>query len=234
MLRNLLLSIVPALLFCACGSGGGGGDGGNNGGGNNPVPGLLQLSECSADGFAAADGLLNALAAVVDEINGTPRDEVTAAPPAFIVDADLDGNGTLEATLQTTPGGIDGDDISDGFDVGERMAWPWNTTAGPITTNGALEVTRESANSLRIMGSGFIELVDGCQINVQQIDLTFANVAIPPPPTGSLSLVADDGVNTLTADVNIPVTSTIATVTGDIDGVAVSFKVDLSDFSIVP
>jgi hypothetical protein len=46
--------------------------------------------------------------------------------------------------------------------------------------------------------------------------------------------VADDGVNTLTADVNIPVTSTIATVTGDIDGVAVSFKVDLSDFSIVP
>lgn len=233
MLRLLLTCFAPLVLLCACGGGGGGG-GGNPGGGGNGNGDLAKLSQCTADAFAAVARLTDRFEALVAEINGVDRPEVTIWDPvtgAYSLDADLNDDDFDESTANGQVTAVSGD-FRDGLDDGEEIAFSWNLIAGPVNGGGQFGYAELVGNQRTLSGSGNVVLLDGCAASLTNLDLTFSTVS-SGPPSGTFDIsVTKDGV-TLDGSVSMN-GSAIATVSGTFNSVPFSFEIDTDDFSLVP
>ena len=220
-----LLIVVSLIALPACGGGGGGG--GDTGGGVDPV--LVNLSDCASDSLRVANGILDAMFRVIDEVNGIDRpDTEVQAEIIVLVGADFDGDdfneGDLNGNIMST------DDISDGLDVGESLSTIWNIVSGTVGYSGQFDFTRNSATTMQLAGAGRIEAIDSCPVNITAMSLDLANNADISAMTGSITFDLSDGTNTL--DGALQLQGGTATFSGTLNGNSVSFRINLTTFAV--
>jgi len=226
-----MTTFTPLVLLCACGGGGGGG-GDDDGGGGQDDFGLAELSACTADAFGAVAYLIDDFDALIDEINGINRSEVSVydtSSGAFVLDADLDDDGFDETTVNGQVVAVTGD-FTDGLDLDEEIAANWDLLSGPVGGNGQFGYKQLAGNQRNLTGRGFVTLVNGCTWQFSNINLALSPTAAP---TGTFDFTVTIDTNTLAGTVTIN-PSGIADVDATLNGVGVQFQIDTDDFSLIP
>jgi len=205
-----------------------GGCGGGSGGEASPFsPSQEQAAECIVFNVDDLEDVVIGLLQLGEGVSLTPL-------PANITYDDQTGDYTISIQL---PGGgslpmsgtLTGDDITDGFAVGETVTATWSALG-----SGTFTVTNTGGNVIRIQGTGMVSSGVECNSSVT-VDVTVDTTLVDDlVVTGTIDFVATvAGGETVDGTITFD-GSSMAEVSGTFQGEAFSFGIDLEEFEPVP
>ncbi|MEM8885724.1 MAG: hypothetical protein AAGD14_16785 [Planctomycetota bacterium] len=221
-MRAIGIGVVVGLVLVACG---GGGDDEGNGLGFTPQE--EQAAECIVFNLDDLEDVAVGLIQLAEGLGIAPLPSNITFDPGtgnYSIIAALLGGGTRSIT-----GTVTGDDLTDGFAIGESFQATW-TALG----NGTFQVSNNSATEIRLQGTGTVQSGVNCTTAVTVDVMIDPTVVGDLVVTGTIDFTAQvAGGETATGTITFDGTS-IADVEAMFMGETQRFRIDLDEFEAIP